>query len=121
MLRVQRCKTSPGSKQPAKTSSISATLAPKEKRSKTGQTASPPKGDPTLGSRLTGLSKSERKEAKSSEADRVARRLAKKKMRAAMGERARPGKGGVLGKMPKSKGKTSGSSAPGKKARAKKA
>ena len=40
-----------------------------------------PKGDPELGSRLAGLSKDERKAAKAHDADRLARRLAKKKMR----------------------------------------
>ena len=41
-----------------------------------------PKGDPSLGTKLAGLSKEDRKKAKSSDADRVARRLAKKKAKA---------------------------------------
>ena len=40
-----------------------------------------PKGDPKLGDRLKGLSKDERKVAKASDADRQARRLAKKKLK----------------------------------------
>ena len=43
-----------------------------------------PKGDPLLGTRLAGLSKDERKAVKAHDTDRVARRLAKKKARAAM-------------------------------------
>ena len=38
-----------------------------------------PKGDPSLGTKLAGLSKDERKKAKATDADRVARRLAKKR------------------------------------------
>lgn len=41
-----------------------------------------PKGDPALGQKLQGLSKDERKRAKASDADRVARRLAKKQAKA---------------------------------------
>lgn len=40
-----------------------------------------PKGDPALGEKLAGKSKDERKQLKSADADRVARRLAKKKAR----------------------------------------
>ena len=40
-----------------------------------------PKGDPNLGDRIKGLSKDERKVAKASDADRQARRLAKKKLK----------------------------------------
>ena len=43
-----------------------------------------PKGDPSLGERLAGLSKDKRKEAKASDPTRVARRLAKKKARASL-------------------------------------
>lgn len=44
-----------------------------------------PKGDPSLGEKLIGLSKEERKQRKSTDLDRLARRLAKKKLRMAMG------------------------------------
>lgn len=44
-----------------------------------------PKGDPSLGEKLAHLPKEARKQYKSSDADRVARRLAKKKARIALG------------------------------------
>lgn len=40
------------------------------------------KGDPRLGEKIAGLSKEERKKVKATDADRVARRLAKKKAKA---------------------------------------
>lgn len=43
-----------------------------------------PKGDPALGEKLAHLPKDARKQAKSADADRVARRLAKKKARVAL-------------------------------------
>lgn len=43
-----------------------------------------PKGDPNLGKQLEHLSKEERKREKAANADRVARRLAKKQVKAAM-------------------------------------
>lgn len=43
-----------------------------------------PKGDPNLGKRLEHLSKEERKREKAANADRVARRLAKKRVNAAV-------------------------------------
>jgi nucleolar protein 12 len=43
-----------------------------------------PKGDPNLGRQLEHLSKEERKKEKAANADRVARRLAKKQVKAAM-------------------------------------
>ena len=43
-----------------------------------------PRGDPALGQKLAGLSKEARKEAKAGDADRVARRLAKKRAKAGM-------------------------------------
>lgn len=53
------------------------------------------------------MSKDERKEAKALDTDRVARRLAKKKLRAGLDKekshgRRSGGKEGILGKMPKS-------------------
>ncbi|KAF8158009.1 hypothetical protein B0H34DRAFT_657128 [Crassisporium funariophilum] len=86
-LRVQRCKTVPGSKL---TSASSKSTKPAH------VPIIVPKGDPALGEKLAGLSKDERKQHKSTDADRVARRLAKKKARMAMA----PGVGIV-----KSKGK----------------
>ncbi|KIM43189.1 hypothetical protein M413DRAFT_444003 [Hebeloma cylindrosporum] len=73
-LRVQRCKTVPGGK-----------LQVNQKRTRMAAPAVVvPKGDPALGERLAGLPKDERKQLKSSDSDRVARRLAKKKARMAM-------------------------------------
>jgi len=74
-LRVQRCKTLPGSKIPSK-------APPKHKETTAAIVI--PKGDPLLGEKLAGLSKDERKQRKSMDADRVARRLAKKKARMAL-------------------------------------
>jgi nucleolar protein 12 len=86
-LRVQRCKTVPGDKLQVnpKTRVVAAPLVI-------------PKGDPALGERLAGLPKDERKQLKSSDADRVARRMAKKKARMAMSSRVEKWK-------PKDKGK----------------
>ncbi|KAF8903172.1 hypothetical protein CPB84DRAFT_1775032 [Gymnopilus junonius] len=76
-LRIQRCKTIPGFKEQVP--------IPNQKKKTSAPVAIPIlKGDPNLGERLAGLSKDERKEVKSSDADRVARRLAKKKARMAM-------------------------------------
>ncbi|KAG8887134.1 hypothetical protein FRB98_000443 [Tulasnella sp. 332] len=134
-LRVQRCKTISGSTAKSKSTPKPTTSESKTKRSKSNANpnatskATPvpipsvPKGDPTLGARLSGLSVIDRKEAKSNNADRVARRLAKKKQRVAMGKSSKlnnagssstSAKGGILGKMPKSTN-------PLKKAKAKKA
>ncbi|KAF8967173.1 hypothetical protein BDZ97DRAFT_1656759, partial [Flammula alnicola] len=84
-LRVQRCKTAPGTKQVI------------TQRKEKGPAVVIPKGDPALGERLAGLPKDERKQLKSTDADRVARRLAKKKARMSMAPR--------VGKSNPSKGK----------------
>ncbi|EGN93820.1 hypothetical protein SERLA73DRAFT_171723 [Serpula lacrymans var. lacrymans S7.3] len=78
-LRVQRCKTVPGKTlSSSKTSSAKAASA-----SASHSTSVPiiPKGDPSLGAKLAHLSKEDRKKAKSSDSDRLARRMAKKKAR----------------------------------------
>ncbi|KAK1236265.1 Nucleolar protein 12 [Marasmius sp. AFHP31] len=98
-LRVERCKTLPG---------VSAKLSSKPKSDKTSKSSKPsrptgpasvPKGDPSLGEKLVHMSKEDRKKAKASDPDRLARRLAKKKARNAL---ATPGKDSdgikVLGK-----------------------
>ncbi|KAA1474692.1 hypothetical protein DENSPDRAFT_873549 [Dentipellis sp. KUC8613] len=101
-LRVQRCKTLPGGKLPA--AKISGKAAPptkgvKEKRPQQKRQAVPivvPKGNPLLGEKLAHLPKEKRKEAKAADADRVARRLAKKKARNALGRagvKEQPGAG----------------------------
>ena len=86
-LRVQRCKTLPGapklrpSGQKSSGASQQKSRSDAPIRSHTASTipVSVPKGDPTLGNKIAGLSKEERKKVKSTDADRVARRLAKKK------------------------------------------
>ncbi|KAJ3525434.1 hypothetical protein NMY22_g10574 [Coprinellus aureogranulatus] len=86
-LRVQRCKTLPGSSVKVKTS----TPKSKDDKKATKAPRGPPtpivvpKGDPTLGERLAHLPKEVRKQAKAADGDRIARRLAKKKARMAMG------------------------------------
>ena len=74
-LRVQRCKILPSAKFPV-------TVAPKHKEAPAAIVI--PKGDPLLGEKLAGLSKDERKQRKSTDVDRLARRLAKKKARMAL-------------------------------------
>ncbi|TFK61546.1 hypothetical protein BDN72DRAFT_849568 [Pluteus cervinus] len=90
-LRVQRCKTIPGVTIPSKSLSTSTTTKPPNAKIATVTHRRPipvpvvPKGDPTLGAKLAGMSKYERKEVKATNADRIARRLAKKKARIAFG------------------------------------
>lgn len=79
-LRVQRCKTLPGSR----AATVHQAPASESRKAKTA-IVQLPKGDPLLGDKLAHLSKDERKKVKSSDADRVARRLAKKKARMALG------------------------------------
>ena len=96
-LRVQRCKTLPGSSISTRevTSSSSSSLRPAKSTRTPPVPVTVPKGDPGLGEKLAHLTKEARKQVKSADADRVARRLAKKKARMALGD-----KGGVkvLGK-----------------------
>lgn len=86
-LRLQRCKTLPGQ---AKLSS----LVNGPRTGKTGNdpksqgapefVPSIPKGDPSLGEKLASLSKNDRKKVKAEDADRIARRIAKKRARNAL-------------------------------------
>lgn len=87
-LRVQACKTLPPAallkaRAAASTASRSAskTVAGQSATSRAAPAGPPPKGNPALGEKLAGLSKEERKLAKAADADRQARRLAKKKAR----------------------------------------
>ncbi|KAG8894774.1 hypothetical protein FRC00_008475 [Tulasnella sp. 408] len=108
-LRLQWCKTLPRT---APSGSGPAPAAPPSEPSSSHSSTKSnksklPKGDPRLGSRIADLSKEERKEAKALDTDRVARRLAKKKLRAGLDKekshgRRSGGKEGILGKMPKS-------------------
>jgi len=87
-LRVQRCKTIPSLSSGARLVTRSDSKLPVSLRSRAPTVAVPippiPKGDPSLGGKLAHLPKDERKQMKASDADRVARRLAKKKARNAL-------------------------------------
>ncbi|KAJ3716021.1 hypothetical protein C8R42DRAFT_778754 [Lentinula raphanica] len=91
-LRVERCKTIPGGSFKVKVKSTPSSSRTNDPTSKASASAHPkyptsvsvPKGDPNLGAKLANLSKEERKNAKATDADRIARRLAKKKSRMAM-------------------------------------
>lgn len=99
-LRVQRCKTLPGGPKlraarptrpsapaPPKSTHISSkaphgSARPAHPPRLVPDTKRIPKGDPELGAKLAHLPKEERKKAKAVDADRVARRLAKKRAKA---------------------------------------
>ena len=83
-LRVQRCKVVPSGDVGAHSKHPPVSIRkPKTVPAKNTPAPTPvPRGDPALGERLAGLSKDERKAAKASNADRVMRRLAKKKLKA---------------------------------------
>ncbi|KAH8104758.1 hypothetical protein BXZ70DRAFT_614196 [Cristinia sonorae] len=91
-LRVQRCKTLPGTKTkisgtPTTSKNAKPTADPSRARPNNLSntlTTPIPKGDPALGSKISHLSKEERKDVKKGDADRVARRLAKKAAKAKM-------------------------------------
>jgi len=79
-LRLQPCKTLPPSSSTKVTKS-----SPSDPRATKVSSLNPapvPKGNPELGEKLKGLSKEDRKLAKSADADRQARRLAKKNLKA---------------------------------------
>lgn len=86
-LRVQPCKTIPTANTLQNTiKKVAAGAGGGASSNKKDKTKKPyvrrgviPKGDPLLGEKLKNLSKEERKNIKSSDADRQARRLAKKK------------------------------------------
>ncbi|KAI0769984.1 hypothetical protein C8Q74DRAFT_1272578 [Fomes fomentarius] len=99
-LRVQRCKTMPGGPKlraakptrpsapaPSKSTHLSSkaphgNARPAHPPRLVPDTKRIPKGDPELGAKLAHLPKEERKKAKAVDADRVARRLAKKRAKA---------------------------------------
>ena len=119
-LRVQRCKTLPSALSSSSSSApggqskksnttnnnnkgtsnagpLHSSSTHPEKSSRPSSKKPPvviPKGDPLLGARLKDLSKDERKVAKSTDADRIARRLAKKKARNALEKDGVGSKGG---------------------------
>ena len=86
-LRVQRSKVLPpslGGKEAKKQAAAVARgkdgkpVKPAAAAKKSAPLPTIPKGDPTLGAKLANLSKDERKAAKSSDPERLARRMAKK-------------------------------------------
>ena len=103
-LRIQRCKATTLATTPSKKKTergVPASSSPQRSKTTIGGTitnprfsgstpirqpvqGSVPKGDPNLGKKLEHLSKEERKREKATNADRVARRLAKKQVKAAM-------------------------------------
>lgn len=86
-LRVQRCKIIPGGLTAPRVQSAIGADSSSRSSSRPRVSVVPipvptiPKGDPSLGSKLAHLPKDERKQIKSSNVNRVARRLAKKKAR----------------------------------------
>ena len=118
-LRVQRCKAITSASTPSKRKAEKSIPA-SSSSSQRGETAiggtitnprsfgpaptrvptprSVPKGDPSLGKRLEHLSKEERKKKKAANADRVARRLAKKQVKAAMTKKSLKFGGDARGK-----------------------
>ncbi|KAG9315964.1 Alpha/Beta hydrolase protein [Chiua virens] len=87
-LRVQRCKSIPSSSSVKKEPSSKLVKA-----SKPAPIPSVPKGDPSLGEKLATLTKEERKRVKAADAERVARRVAKKKARMTLAKEGVPVKG----------------------------
>lgn len=85
-LRVQRCRSIPSA------TSIK-NVPPSEGVQRTSNRAPVPpipKGDPALGEKLVELTKEERKRVKAADADRVARRMAKKKARMTLAKQGVP-------------------------------
>ena len=84
-MRVERCKTLPGSLNGVGQPSAGTTASRGTHLPSTDLIAKAvPKGNPNLGAQLAHLSKAERKAAKAVDPERVARRLAKKKARNAL-------------------------------------
>ncbi|KAF9013161.1 hypothetical protein BDQ17DRAFT_1404729 [Cyathus striatus] len=90
-LRVERCKTLPGASSKTSLSSMSKSKSDKPQAQARPTKVDIPKGDPALGEKIASLSKEDRKKVKSADADRVARRLAKKKARMSMGPKVEGG------------------------------
>ncbi len=80
-LRVQRCKTIPGSAKKVDPTPSNSSRTKSQHPPPRTTVITIPKADPSLGERLSGLSKEQRKLVKSTDPVRAARRLAKKKAR----------------------------------------
>ncbi|KAG6334813.1 hypothetical protein ID866_4285 [Astraeus odoratus] len=87
-LRVQRCKTMQNEPTTKNTPPSKSPRAPVS-----SALPAVPKGDPSLGEKLAHLSKEERRQAKAADADRRARRMAKKKARMALAKQGVATKG----------------------------
>lgn len=85
-IRVQQCKTLPGSQRRPALSTTPAGTAKVPKKLRTAP-AVMPKGNPALGEKIKDLSKEDRKLAKATDAERQARRLAKKQAKVATAHR----------------------------------
>lgn len=84
-LRVQRCR------QVASATPVKSVPPSKPIQTSNRVPVPPvPKGDPSLGEKLVKLTKEERKRVKAADADRVARRVAKKKARMALANQGVP-------------------------------
>ena len=120
-LRVQKCKTVPNASDGKRETSKRPQRdiqAPRGKSERVSHVASAQVyGDPQLGERIAGLSKEMRKKIKSTEPDRVARRLAKKKARLSMKRDGTKTKARVRERKHPSQGKSLNSSRKGSKAR----
>ena len=88
---MQRCKVITAKTASSSASSSQANPEPRGTRPRFNLPPIP-KGDPSLGEKIAGLSKEDRKQVKADDKDRVARRMAKKKARMAMGPPGDPKK-----------------------------
>lgn len=86
-LRVQRCKTLPGGAPNSRP--LAASGSTPKTRTPIPVPVVVPKGDPSLGAKLVSLSKEDRKAAKATDADRLARRMAKKQAKVAAAKSSR--------------------------------
>lgn len=84
-LRLQQCKTLPTTKKPTPAAVEAA------KAKSIVKPGPAPKGNPLLGEKIRDLSKEERKVVKSTDAERQARRLAKKKQSMKLGKEQEKG------------------------------
>ncbi len=102
-LRVQRCKRIPEGLKHGVAHSTATKSHAKSKQPSSRSTGNivVPKGDPSLGIKLAGLSKEERKKLKSMDSDRKTRRLAKKKARMSMASNVAKDRKRVRSKMKK--------------------
>ncbi|TFK52651.1 hypothetical protein OE88DRAFT_1658029 [Heliocybe sulcata] len=125
-LRVQRCRSTVSNAVPVKTGRLERggerSLARANALSTTAKhpATAVPKGNPALGEKIAHLPKEARKEAKASDPDRLARRLAKKKARMALvkdGLKPPVTERGRMRKRPKTPGSAAGKESQKKRVR----